>query len=135
MSINIQSPRVTMAALYAIGGLVFSSGIAWNTILNNADTNTKQWNFINKALAEITAQAKYNSKVDLLVSDLPAYEKSNRELSNSLIALTHELKSSNERQVREKQDKEKQDARLDKVIDDIGEIKIKITRMEAWVKK
>ena len=87
--------------------------------------------FINKALAEITAQAKYNSKVDLLVSNLPAYEKSNRELSSSLIALTHELKSSNERQVRERQDKEKQDALLSKVIEDIGEIKIKITRMEA----
>lgn len=131
MPINVSSTKVTWAALYIIAGLVFSSGIAWNTILNNSTVATTQWRYINKNADKIEEQERYVSQIQTIAKSVESIDKSNKALSDVVIRLTTVAENWDQRALRDEKEKAKADAFMLSLSNKVNNIEVKLGRIEA----
>ena len=134
MAVDVQSPKVTWATLLTLGTLVFYSGSLTYQVNKNSETDTTQWRYINGNSDKVNAADKYISRIETIASRMPAYEASNKELSNSLLALTYELKNSNDRAERDKEDKVKADKFMSELSNKMNTMQIDIAGIKEQLK-
>ena len=135
MALDVHNPKVTWGALLTLATLVFYSGGLTYQISKNTDTDVTQWRYINKNSDKVNATDKYISRIETIASRMPAYEASNKKLSDSLLALTYELKNSNDRANRDKEEKDKADQFMQGLSNKINSIQTDIAGIKEQLKK
>jgi len=135
MALDVHNPKVTWGSLLTLATLVFYSGGLTYQISKNTDTDVTQWRHINKNSDKVNATDKYISRIETIASRMPAYEASNKKLSDSLLALTYELKNSNDRANRDKEDKDKADQFMQGLSNKINSIQTDIAGIKEQLKK
>lgn len=135
MAVDVQSPKVTWVTLFTLGTLVFYSGSLTYQVNKNSETDITQWRYINGNSEKVNSVDKYISRIEPIASRMPAYEASNKELSNSLIALTYQLKASNDRAERDKEDKAKADKFMSDLSNKVGVIQLDIAGIKERLKE
>ena len=134
MAIDVQSTKITWAALYVIAGLVFSSGIAWNTLLNTVKENETQWRYINKNTTRNEEQDRYISKIDSISAHLDQSSKNDKLLGEAMIKLTASVDNWNMRAARDDKERERAEQFMINLSKQVNNIEIKIGRIEEKLK-
>lgn len=111
------TPKVTWTVIIFLIASTFSSGIAWKSILANELTDIKQWTRINA--------------MEATVANAPNYT----ELNNSIIKLTTVVDGWEKNAFRDQEDKRKVDILINRVITDVGDLKIQVGRIDERLKK
>ena len=132
MAIDIQSPRVTWAAVFTIVSLAFSSGTGWFVIFDNKEVNDKQWSRVNHLESK---SEKHETQLNFYTKLMASSEESNRQLSNAITGLTIATKVASEQARRDGLQREKDSRVMNSLSDDMTNIKIKVGRIEEKLSK
>lgn len=128
MSVDIQSPKITWAAIISVITLAFSSGTGWVSIFNNKDTNASQWRRINALEAKVESYST-------LPDTIRAYEASNKELSSAIVSLTIATQVSSEQSKANAAQRSRDTMIINQISQDITNLKIQVGRIQEKILK
>ena len=128
MSVDIQSPKITWAAIISVITLAFSSGTGWVSIFNNKDTNASQWRRINNLEAKVESYSG-------LPDTIRAYEASNKELSGAIVSLTIATQVSSEQSKANAAQRSRDTMIINQISQDITNLKIQVGRIQEKILK
>lgn len=132
MALDIQSTRVTWAAVLTIVSLAFSSGTGWFVIFDNKEVNTKQWDRLNYLESK---SEKHDTQLIFYAKLSASSEESNRQLSSAITELTIATKVASEQARQDGLRREKDSRVMNSLSDDMTNIKIKVGRIEEKLSK
>ena len=135
MALDVHSPKITMAALFTLGTLVFYSGGLTYKISKNESTNTTQWRYINTNSDKIESVVNEVSEFKYIARDMADARDTNKKMVEAVTRLTAVMEAYGERSARDREDRLKAENFMMTLSKEISEIKVKGTRIEAITKK
>ena len=139
MTLDIQSPKVTWSVVFAVVGMIFSTGMLWNkmeadaaardkSIAKQAESIGKQWHYINQNTTKVDTLSQFATK-------MPQYEASNRELRDAILSLTEAAKYWSKREERRDLERQEDLRMMQSLSEQVTEIKVEVGQLKAIMKK
>ena len=139
MTLDIQSPKVTWSVIFAVVGMIFSSGMLWNKITTDAiardkaiaeqkELVSKQWHFINQNTTKVDVLSQFASK-------MPQYEASNRELRSAILVLTEVAKGWTKGEERRYMERKEDLKMMQELNDQVTGIKVEVGQLKIMMQK
>ena len=125
---GISNPKVTWATIVLLG---FYSGGLTTQIYTNSTTNDTQWRYINKANDKIEIVDKYVNRFDNVISDIADNREAYKAMITAVNDLTVAVGTWKQQEIRAKEDRVKTEKFMMQMSKEIGDIKVKVTRIEA----